>query len=121
MQTPIPTNFVTFSDFTKPDSTIYNQTAPSPEQRVRLIRDGITMGYHIVTVEIYPLEYFPKQQELYLSDITYTINYTTTATNKISTIPKQSKLRYELVKEHISSLVENPLDIYRYAPKRNYK
>lgn len=83
VEAPVPTKFVSLPDFTEPDSTVYNRTIPYPKQRVRLVRDGITMGYHIVTVEIYPLEYLPKQQKLYLSELTYTINYTVAATNRV--------------------------------------
>ncbi len=119
VQAPVPTNFVSLPSFTEPDSTIYNRTTSYPEQRVRLIRDDLTMGYHIVTVEISPLEYLPKQQELYLSELTYAINYTVAATNRTSAMPKQSKLRYELTKEHIASMVENPSDMDKYAP--NYQ
>lgn len=119
VQAPEPTNYVSLHEFTEPDPSIYNQANPYPKEKVRLVRDGIVMGYHIVTVEICPLTYIPSNKELYLSSIDYTINYTTVLEDIETNIPKQSSLRKELTKTHISSMVENPEDIESCAPYAN--
>ena len=58
-------------EFAEPNPTVYNSTEPYPGKTVEIISDEFMHGYHIVTVKIYPVEYNPKNRELYLQDISF--------------------------------------------------
>ena len=59
--------------FVEPNQEIYNSNNPYPNKTVEIINDGYTHGYHVVTVAIYPVVYYPIDREIYLRDISFTI------------------------------------------------
>jgi len=60
VQTPIPTNMtLDSSPFDDPNPVIYNSTNPYPDIQYTISSDGYPMGYHVVTITFYPLEYIP--------------------------------------------------------------
>jgi hypothetical protein len=61
--------------FVEPNPEIYNSNNSYPNKVVEIINDGYTHGYHVVTVAIYPIEYYPANREVYLRNISFTINY----------------------------------------------
>lgn len=124
VQPPVPVNGQMSSDtFFEPDSIIYNSIVPFPGEQIKVISDRFVMGYHVVTVEISPLEYIPLARELYLCDVSYTINYRIVNDDSSSnmTPAKQTPLRREMIKSHIASMVQNPEDVDNYAPLKSIK
>ncbi|MBI4646200.1 MAG: hypothetical protein HY738_06275 [Bacteroidia bacterium] len=105
-----PVIFGKYEPFIEPDSTIYNSITPYPNKLVEIITDDFIMGYRIVTLRFYPLEYIPIQKKINL----YTsINFTIELVDNLDPIvlpKKQSRFRYELVKSFIKTSITNPDD-----------
>jgi len=103
-------------EFVEPNPVVYNSATPYPNKIAEIISDEYMHGYHIVTVKIYPVEYIPKNREIYLRDISFSINYSTSKL-KSSTIihpEKQSYKRSILAENFINSLVINVNDIKNF-------
>ena len=96
--------------FVEPDSNIYNSHTPYPGKLVEVIGDGYSMGYHIVTLRFYPVEYIPAEQKINLyTNIDFTIEYEINQ-QPIQLPLRQSIIRKKLVESFIKSSVENPYD-----------
>jgi hypothetical protein len=111
-QPPIPLNDKPAPTFVEPNPEIYNYNLPYPNKTVEIINDGYTHGYHVVTVAIYPVVYYPADREIYLRNISFTINYNGVFDTKFG-IPfeRQSQRGYELGKQFVQSMVKNVSDV----------
>jgi hypothetical protein len=58
------------------NQTVYNSLSPYPGKYAEIVSDQYEYGYHIVTLRIFPVEYIPKNREIYICDIDYEIEYT---------------------------------------------
>jgi hypothetical protein len=105
--------------FVEPNPAVYNSSAPYPGKTAEIISDEYMHGYHIVTVKIYPVEYIPKNREVYLQDISFTINYSSSKIKSSSIIQpeKQSYKRAELAKKFIKGYVKNVTDVENFKDK----
>ena len=110
-----PTRYLDGSEpppFVEPNPEVYNSNTPYPNKKVEIISDGYTLGYHIVTVAIHPIEYYPVNKEIYLRNISFTINYVGSFDSRLcSPFEKQSFRRYELGKQFVQSMVKNFQDV----------
>ena len=98
--------------FVEPNLEIYNSNVPYPNKTVEIISDGYTHGYHVVTVAIYPIEYHPASREIYLRNISFTINYNGTFdSRKGISFVRQSQRRAELGKQFVQNMVKNSNDV----------
>lgn len=96
--------------FVEPNSEIYDSDTPYPYKLVEVIADEFTMGYHIVTLRFYPVEYIPAEQKINLyTNIDFTIEYESNP-GPIQLPLRQSARRQKLVESFIKSSVENPDD-----------
>jgi len=76
VQPPIPVSVNNnISGFKLPDPTIYNSSKPYPSKQAEIMSDEIYLGYRIVTVRLYPVEYHPQTRELYLCNFDFSIDY----------------------------------------------
>jgi hypothetical protein len=117
-QPPVPSgNIETF--VIEPNPKIYESEAPFPGKFAEIISDEFYLGYRIVTVQLYPFEYFPKKKELYMCDIDFSIDYILTKSYKKEIIETQyqSLYRYELNKKAVKFRVDNPDAIENYDTK----
>ena len=107
VQPPIPIG-ESSSSWVELNSDIYNSSNPFPGKYAEIISDRMDFGYHLVTVRFYPIEYIPKQRELYTCDIAYTLTFSM-AKKLVSTsiIEKQSEYLSQLDKDYIRSIIEN--------------
>ena len=104
--------------FVEPNSAVYNSSVPYPNKIVEIINDGYTHGYHVVTVAIYPVEYYPENREIYLRNISFTITYNNTFDSRLSTpFEKQSLRRMELGKQFVQNMVKNVSDVENFRNK----
>ena len=109
-QTPNLTDGSDTPSFVEPNSDIYDSSTPYPNKLVEVIADGFTMGYHIITLQFYPVEYIPAEHKLNLyTYIDFTIEYEIN-TDPIQLPLRQSAKRQKLVEGYIKSSVENPDD-----------
>ena len=116
VQQPIPTDNSIGHRFTQPNSAIYQSNSPYPNKLYEIESDGFYMGYHLITLRIYPFEYYPLTQTLnYYSQLEFTINYSFVS-NKDNIYPlTQSLYRAEQCKNNVRSLVKNPDDVERFG------
>jgi hypothetical protein len=109
-QIPQPTDGSEAPPFVEPLDNIYNSDTPYPDKLIEIIGDECTMGYHIVTLRICPIEYIPKQKKVNLyTDIDFTIEYES-ITTPIRQARRQSLSRHNASKKLIKNMVENPDD-----------
>jgi len=119
-QPPLPVSFDGVSDFILPDPAVYNSSLPYPGKQAEIISDDVYLGYRIITVRLYPVEYNPKTKELYICNfdfgIDYSINKKQAGNNEFVT-QTQSLYRYELNKKNVKFFVENPEIVDDYDTK----
>ena len=109
-QPPRPFDFSDAPPFVEPNSEIYDSSTPYPDKLVEIIADEFTMGYHIVTLRFYPVEYVPAEQKINLyMNIDFTIEYESNP-QPIQLPQRQSARRQKLAESFIKSSVENPDD-----------
>ncbi|WP_320934789.1 C25 family cysteine peptidase [Bacteroides nordii] len=95
-------------EWVDPDSIIYNSLNPFPGKYAEIISEKEDFGYHLVKVKFYPLEYIPKSRELYVCDITFSLNYSVTkAVISSYSVAKQSEYLYQLDQDYIRSVIDN--------------
>ena len=90
------------SDFSLPDPVIYSSAMPYPNKQAEILSDDLYLGYRIVTVRLYPVEYIPLMKELYVCNFDFSIDYSIkTKGDKSSEFvtQTQSLYRYELNKK----------------------
>jgi hypothetical protein len=112
-QYPIPVGKYPQHEFVQPDPKVYSSNLPFPGKYAELVETTYMMGYQIVTVKVFPVEYIPSEKKInLLTYINFTINYT------LGGIPielprKISLQRQQSVKETIKSIIENKDDFER--------
>lgn len=100
--------------FTSPLKAVYRQ-AVYPEIAAEILSDSYELGYHVVTVRIYPVQYLPIAGELYTRSISFSIDYTLSGAPQ--DIPKPETQSYRsavLCKETIRDKIENKSDIDQF-------
>lgn len=116
VQEPIPTDYIKTVKFTEPNKSVYLSDTPYPNKLYDIESDEFYMGYHIVTLRIYPFEYIPKHKILnYYPTLEFSIEYTTVGdTDEIK--PKTQNIRRaEQCKSMVKSLVKNPDDVDKFG------
>ena len=119
-QPPVPIGVVEPVSFVEPNPEIYESEAPFPDKAAEIISDEFYLGYRIVTVRLYPLEYLPKKKELYTCNIDFSIDYTLKISmEKEANVVTQNQTlyRYELNKKSVKFRVENPEMVESYNTK----
>ncbi len=83
-QPPIPLDGGESPDWVEPKPEIYQSDEPYPGKIIEIEREESTMGYKIVSVNIYPLSYLPLSQTLELyTNIEFELQYNTGSENVI--------------------------------------
>ena len=102
--------------FTQPNKAVYQSTSPYPNKLYEIESDRFYMGYHLITLRIYPFEYIPLTQTLnYYTQLEFIINYTSGA-NKDEISPLTQNLhRAEQCKSLVQSMVKNPDDVEKFG------
>jgi len=110
-QPPRRTGETIKQEFVKPDQTIYSSATPIPNKIVELRDISYVMGYQIVTVNVYPIEYIPSARKInLLSAIRFSINYEI-GNVPIKIPPRISETRQKLTKDMVRSMIENKKDL----------
>lgn len=111
VQPPIPiTEKLDEVKFTQPDASIYQGTEVYPKVKAQIVADYNEMGYHLVTVQLNPVEYDPVSQKLFVSHLNFTLRYDMMDGGGIQP-QKQSVRRANDIKKVIRSMVDNPEDV----------
>lgn len=110
-QQPIPIDSETDGvEFTQPDTSIYQGTEIFPHVKAQIVADYNEMGYHLVTVQLHPVEYDPTSRQLFVSHLNFSLQYDMAGSNGIQP-QKQSVRRANAIKRVIRSMVDNPEDV----------
>lgn len=109
VQTPIPTSNDDFI-FTQPDSSIYHSETVYPNMKAQLVAEYNEMGYHLVTVCLYPIEWEPETKSLYLCNLSFVINYIDDDVQQVQPVTQSSR-RTKSIQKLIKSKVQNPQDV----------
>jgi hypothetical protein len=101
VQPQIPSSFLgSINNLGLLDMDIYNSSMPYPGKQAEIILDELYLGYRIITVKLYPVEYIPKAKELYLCNFNFYIDYSTNIKGDRNEFvaQTQSLYRYEMNK-----------------------
>jgi hypothetical protein len=100
--------------FVGPDKNKYNSENPYPPSRVEIVEQGLFRGNRIVTIAVYPFQYYPIKNELEAtSSVDFTLMYDS---NGESIVKNQVKIdESSLTGKVLRSLVENKEDIKTYG------
>ena len=111
VQPPIPiTEKQDEVKFTQPDASIYQGTEVYPKIKAQIVADYNEMGYHLVTVQLHPVEYDPVSQKLFVSHLNFVLRYDMVGVDGVQS-QKQSVRRANAIKKVIRSMVDNPEDV----------
>lgn len=111
VQPPIPiTEKQDEVKFTQPDASIYQGTEVYPKIKAQIVADYNEMGYHLVTVQLHPVEYDPVSQKLFVSHLDFVLRYDMVGVDGVQS-QKQSVRRANAIKKVIRSMVDNPEDV----------
>lgn len=118
VQPPIPINDKANEvKFTQPDASIYQGTEIYPKVKAKIVADYNEMGYHLVTVQLNPVEYDPVSQKLFVSRLDFTLRYDMIGIEGIQP-QKQSARRANAIKKIIRSIVDNPEDVDSFTNQK---
>jgi len=103
--------------FVPPDPAIYNSDAPYPAELGKPSGQNSMFGYNVASLLIYPLQYSPKNKTLrFHRKITLNLVMEAAELGYLPVGNRSEGTRAEIEKE-IRSVVVNPDDVTRFAPK----
>jgi hypothetical protein len=112
-QKPVPVSLMYTAGFTPPDNVVYSSDELFPGEIASFVYDGSLSGYRIATVAVYPVQYNPHAQQLYLNtQIHIRIEYQ----RGIHAVPAVSELQKQTAGNRVKTLVENPEAVDVFAP-----
>lgn len=112
LQEPIPIGFYPKPDFVRPVEKKYDSYTPYPSKLAEIVEKGNFKGDHLVTIAVYPCQYFPKLNELdVIETVDFTLNYKENKNEK-SIAKNQVNTRHKKILEKI---IDNPSDINKFS------
>ncbi len=116
VQQPIPVGPQAQSqEFVLPKPEIYNSHKLYPSEAIRITSNGYSFGYHLVSIEVYPLQYIPGEKKLFLNEeIDFSFEM---GENEVGPAPvMKRRLRTQRqIEKMIKGLVYNPNDVDIYS------
>ena len=98
--------------FVPPDPLYYYDIYPG--KVVEILSDGYRSGFRIVTIRLFPIQYFDQKLTLYTN---ITISLRLTLTNDLGVqVFRRSRLAQDMVKRTVTSIVENPEEVDGCGP-----
>ncbi|MBN1927241.1 MAG: hypothetical protein JW798_15515 [Prolixibacteraceae bacterium] len=100
--------------FIEPDKNKYDSETPFPSTVVEIIDQGIFRDNHIVTLAVYPFQYFPIKNELnIIYSIDFTLNYNNIDEKTASILTEIDE--NSIAEKFLKSLIDNKADIGKYG------
>ncbi len=93
-----------------PDPKIYNLAEPYPAQPVKLASQGSMGGRKIAGIEVFPIQYVPKEQRIVFNE-RLSIEVTLEPSLEESQLPLETSSVRKLRNDIVSKLVINPADL----------
>ena len=117
VQRPRPISATGKPSFVPPDPVIYSSDEPYPEALCRLAGQGSMRGYNVVSLIVYPLQYSPKSRTLrFHRKLTLSLAMEPANLGYLP-VGRRSRETRDSIEEEIRSVVVNPADVSRFAPK----
>ena len=96
--------------FVGPCDSIYNGTGLYPAKRAEIVSERVYMGYRLVTICLYPMQYDPTAKKVHFSDLTFNLRYQAGAV-AVERPLKQGTHRAAMIRKAVKSMVDNPEDV----------
>lgn len=113
VQKPQPISTHEDQSFIEPDKAIYASMQEYPGILAQLTNVGTKGGFRIATIEVFPLQYIPKERKLYLyTDITIKVVYEQGRVMPETIWEKE----YQYQKKAVEKIVINPEYIDQWSP-----
>jgi hypothetical protein len=117
VQRPRPISSTEGSSPVLPDPVIYNSVEPYPEVLGILAGQNSMRGYNVASLIVYPLQYSPKGRTLtFHQKLNMTLAMEPADLGYLP-VGQRSKEMREAIEDDIRSIVVNPDDVSRFAPK----
>jgi len=112
-QKPVPISFRVKNEFIPPDETIYESDSLYPGKLVNALPTGDKAGFRIAQINLFPIQYEPKQRELiFYNSITIRIDFKEGS----HPVKKLSERQIQIFGKGVKEIVNNPEDVERYTP-----
>ncbi len=120
-QSDLKTNGTDTEKWTPPDPEVYGSTSSYPEKRVEILDQGYLAGNHLVTLAVYPLEYFPQSRQLFLyTQMEIAVELMSAVQHPRSAqIQRRSESAAKLYEEIIDRMVDNKAEVPNLMMKMN--
>jgi hypothetical protein len=116
-QPPQPMSASGKAAFVPPDPAIYNSDAPYPAELGKLSGQNSMQGYNVASLLVYPLQYSPKNRTVrFHRKLTLSLTMEPADLGYLP-VGQRSGERREAIENDIRSVVANPDDVSRFAPK----
>ncbi len=120
VQQPIPIGpMEQGQEFISPKPEVYSSNKLYPPEVVKITSDGYSFGYHLVSVEVYPLQYIPGEKKLFLNEeIEFSFEMGGSQEGPIPVMKRRLRTQRQIEKM-IKDLVYNPeaVEIYSIHPR----
>lgn len=115
------TNGTGTEKWTPPDPEVYGSTSSYPEKRAEILDQGYLAGNHLVTLAVYPLEYFPQSGQLFLyTQMEIAVELMSAVQHPRSAqIRRRSESATKMYEEIIDRMVDNKTDVPNLMMKMN--
>jgi hypothetical protein len=116
-QPPRPLSDTKPAAFVPPDPAIYSSVAPYPPVLARITGQNSMQGYNISSLLVYPLQYRPEHKTLEFFPRLALDLAMEPADLSYLPIGKRSDERRKAAEDDVRSVVANPDDVSRFAPR----
>jgi hypothetical protein len=104
-----------------PDPAVYNSDAPYPAELGKAAGQNSMKGYNVASLIVYPVQYNPANKTLkYHTKLSLDLTLEQADLGYLSVGNRSEETRTEIEKE-IKSVVVNPDDVNRFAPKGQWQ
>jgi len=117
VQPPRPLSDAGTPAFVPPDAAIYNSDAPYPAELGRPAGQNSMFGYNVASLIVYPLQYSPRSRTLRFHQKLNLDLAMGPADLGYLPVGQRSRERREAIEDDVRSVVVNPDDVSRFAPK----
>jgi hypothetical protein len=117
VQPPRPISAAGESPFVPPDPAVYNSDALYPAELARPAGQHSMQGYNVASLLVYPLQYSPRSRTLKFHSRLALNLVTESADLGYLPVGHRSKETREAIENDVRSVVANPDDVSRFAPK----
>ncbi|MCK4343158.1 MAG: hypothetical protein KAY37_15695 [Phycisphaerae bacterium] len=104
------------TELSAPDPEIYGRDAPFPSEPVQLSRSGFSFGYHVSTLLVHPLRYYPVSGRMeVLTELEFELGGARSTAQPVYAL-RRSARSAAAVERYMARIVDNDEALAAYAP-----